>query len=149
MRNYLTEFSSKEIAPSIAPSIIGKYSSGHSFSLWLTRCRNSLSLWIIFALAELDTIGDSAGSIASPEEMLLYKTEREEQVQEATDLVQMISASLTAVQFRRLWLHHVRQVNVRSIAKAEGVAHPSVVASITSAQKKIFKIVQKHTTKKS
>ncbi len=76
-------------------------------------------------IAEFDTIGDSAGSIASPEEMLLYKTEREEQVQEATDLVQMISASLTAVQFRRLWLHHVRQVNVRSIAKAEGVAHPA------------------------
>ena len=99
-------------------------------------------------VAELDTIGDSAGSVASPEEMLLYKTEREEQVQEATDLVQMISASLTAVQFRRLWLHHVRRVNVRSIAKAEGVAHPSVVASIASAQKKIFKIVQKHTTKK-
>ena len=26
-------------APSMAPSIIGRYSSGQSFSLWLTRCR--------------------------------------------------------------------------------------------------------------
>lgn len=96
----------------------------------------------------LDTVGDNAGNIPSPGEMLLYKAEREEQVQEAMKLVRVIAESLTEVQFRRLWLHHVRRVNVRSIAKAEGVAHPSVVASITSAQKKIFKIVQKHTTKK-
>ena len=95
----------------------------------------------------LDTIGDNAGNIPSPEEMLLYKTEREEQVQEAMELVQMIAKSLTAVQFRRLWLHHVQLENVRTIAKAEGVAHPSIVASITSAQRKILKIVQKHATK--
>ena len=95
----------------------------------------------------LDTIGDNAGSVPSPEEMLLYKTEREEQVQEAVELVQMISESLTEVQFRRLWLHHVQLENVRTIAKAEGVAHPSIVASITSAQRKILKIVQKHATK--
>ena len=42
----------------------------------------------------LDTIGDNAGNIPSPEEMLLYKAEREEQVQEAVELVQMISESL-------------------------------------------------------
>ena len=95
----------------------------------------------------LDTIGDSAGSVPSPEEMLLYKTEREEQVQEAMELVHVIAESLTEVQFRRLWLHHVQLENVRSIAKAEGVAHPSIVASITSAQRKIMKIVQKHATK--
>ena len=95
----------------------------------------------------LDTIGDNASNIPSPEEMLLYKAEREEQVQEAMKLVQMISESLTAVQFRRLWLHYVQRENVRSIAQAEGVAHPSIVASITSAQRKILKIVQKHATK--
>ena len=95
----------------------------------------------------LDTIGDNAGSVPSPEEMLLYKTEREEQVQEAMELVHVIAESLTEVQFRRLWLHHVQLENVRSIAKAEGVAHPSIVASITSAQRKILKIVQKHATK--
>lgn len=97
----------------------------------------------------LDTIGDNAGNIPSPEEMLLYKAEREEQVQEAIKLVQMISESLTEVQFRRLWLHYVQRENVRSIAQAEGVAHPSIVASITSAQRKILKIVQKHATKRS
>ena len=97
---------------------------------------------------ELDTIGDNASNIPSPEEMLLYKTEREEQVQEAMELVQMISESLTEVQFRRLWLHYVHKENVRSIAQAEGVAHPSIVASITSAQRKILKIVQKHATKR-
>ena len=80
--------------------------------------------------------------------MLLYKVEREEQVQEAMELVQMISESLTEVQFRRLWLHYVHKENVRSIAQAEGVAHPSIVASITSAQRKILKIVQKHATKR-
>ena len=96
----------------------------------------------------LDTIGDSAGNIPPPEEMLLYKAEREEQVQEAMELVQMISESLTEVQFRRLWLHYVHKENVRSIAQAEGVAHPSIVASITSAQRKILKIVQKHATKR-
>ena len=95
----------------------------------------------------LDTIGDNAGSVPSPEGMLLYKTEREEQVQEAMELVHVITESLTEVQFRRLWLHHVQLENVRSIAKAEGVAHPSIVASITSAQRKIMKIVQKHATK--
>ena len=95
----------------------------------------------------LDTIGDNAGNIPSPEEVLLYKTEREEQVQEAMELVQLIAKSLTKVQFRRLWLHHVQLENVRTIAKAEGVAHPSIVASITSAQRKILKIVQKHATK--
>ena len=95
----------------------------------------------------LDTIGDNASSIPSPEEMLLYKTEREEQVQEAMELVHVITESLTEVQFRRLWLHHVQLENVRTIAKAEGVAHPSIVASITSAQRKILKIVQKHATK--
>ena len=97
----------------------------------------------------LDTIGDNTGNIPSPEEMLLYKAEREEQVQEAMKLVQMISESLTEVQFRRLWLHYVHKENVRSIAQAEGVAHPSIVASITSAQRKILKIVQKHATKRS
>ena len=96
----------------------------------------------------LDTIGDNASNIPSPEEMLLYKVEREEQVQEAMKLVQMISESLTEVQFRRLWLHYVHKENVRSIAQAEGVAHPSIVASITSAQRKILKIVQKHATKR-
>ena len=95
----------------------------------------------------LDTIGDNAGNIPSPEEMLLYKTDREEQVQEAIELVQVIEESLTEVQFRRLWLHYVQRENVRSIAQAEGVAHPSIVASITSAQRKIMKIVQKHATK--
>ena len=95
----------------------------------------------------LDTIGDNAGSVPSPEEMLLYKTEREEQVQEAMELVHVIAESLTEVQFRRLWLHHVQLENVRSIAKAEGVAHPSIGARITSAQRKIMKIVQKHATK--
>ena len=96
----------------------------------------------------LDTIGDNASNIPSPEEMLLYKAEREEQVQEAMELVQMISESLTEVQFRRLWLHYVQRENMRSIAQAEGVAHPSIVASITSAQRKILKIVQKHATKR-
>lgn len=96
----------------------------------------------------LDTIGDNAGNIPSPEEMLLYKAEREEQAQEAMKLVQMISESLTEVQFRRLWLHYVQRENVRSIAQAEGVAHPSIVASITSAQRKILKIVQKYATKR-
>ena len=33
----------------------------------------------------LDTIGDNAGNIPSPEEVLLYKTEREEQVQEGRE----------------------------------------------------------------
>ena len=96
----------------------------------------------------LDTIGDNASNIPSPEEMLLYKTEREEQVQEAMELVQMISKCLTEVQFRRLWLHYVHKENVRSIAQAEGVAHPSIVATITSAQRNILKIVQKHATKR-
>ena len=95
----------------------------------------------------LDTIGDNAGNNPSPEGMLLYKTEREEQVQEAMELVHVIAESLTEVQFRRLWLHHVQLEYVRSIAKAEGVAHPSIVASITSAQRKILKIAQKHATK--
>ena len=95
----------------------------------------------------LGTIGDNAGNIPSPEEMLIYKAEREEQVQEAIELVQVIAESLTEVQFRRLWLHHVQLENVRTIAKAEGVAHPSIVASITSAKRKIMKIVQKHATK--
>ena len=37
-------------APSMAPSIIGRYSSGQSFSLWLTRCRCSLSSRMISGL---------------------------------------------------------------------------------------------------
>ena len=95
----------------------------------------------------LDTIGDNAGSVPSPEEMLLYKTEREEQVQEAMELVHVIAESLTEVQFRRLWLHRVQKENVRSIAKKEGVVHSCVVASIKSAERKIFMIASKCTTK--
>ena len=38
------------MAPSIAPSMIGRYSSGQSFSLWLTRCRCSLSSRMISGL---------------------------------------------------------------------------------------------------
>ena len=95
----------------------------------------------------LDTIGDSAGTIPSPEEMFLCKEDRDEQVLEAKELVHVIAEFLTKVQFRRLWLHHVNGENVRIIAKAEGVAHPSVVVSITSAQRKILKILQKHATK--
>ncbi len=37
-------------APSMVPSIIGKYCSGQSFSLWLTRCRCSLSSRMISGL---------------------------------------------------------------------------------------------------
>ena len=95
----------------------------------------------------LDTIGDNAGNIPSPEEMLIYKAEREEQVQEAIELVQVIAESLTEVQFRRLWLHRVQKENVRSIAKKEGVVHSCVVASIKSAERKIFMIASKCTTK--
>ena len=95
----------------------------------------------------LDTIGDNAGSVPSPEEMLLYKTEREEQVQEAMELVHVIAESLTEVQFRRLWLHRVHKENVRSIAKKEGVVHSCVVASIKSAERKIFMVASKCTTK--
>ena len=95
----------------------------------------------------LDSIGDNIKNTSTPEEVLICKLERDEQIQGAAFLVQVISESLTEVQFRRLWLHHVQLENVRSIAKAEGVAHPSIVASITSAQRKILKIVQKHATK--
>ena len=95
----------------------------------------------------LDAIGDNAGNIPSPEGMLLYKTEREEQVQEAKELVRLIAESLTEVQFRRLWLHRVHKENVRSIAKKEGVVHSCVVASIKSAERKIFMITSKCTTK--
>ena len=95
----------------------------------------------------LDTIGDNAGNIPSPEGMLLYKTEREEQVQEAKELVRVIAESLTEVQFRRLWLHRVHKENVRSIAKKEGVVHSCVVASIKSAERKIFMVASKCTTK--
>ena len=38
------------MALSIAPSMIGRYSSGQSFSLWLTRCRCSLSSRMISGL---------------------------------------------------------------------------------------------------
>ncbi len=96
----------------------------------------------------LDSIGDNIKNTSTPEEVLICKLERDEQIQGAADLVQIISESLTEVQFRRLWLHHVQGENVRSIAQAEGVAHPSIVASITSAQRKILKIVQKHATKR-
>lgn len=95
----------------------------------------------------LDTIGDSAGTIPSPEEMLLFKEDRNEQVLVAKELVQVIAESLTKVQFRRLWLYHVHKANVRDIAKKEGVVHSCVVASITSAQRKILKMTQKSTTK--
>lgn len=95
----------------------------------------------------LDSIGDNIKNTSTPEEVLICKLERDEQIQGAAFLVQVISESLTEVQFRRLWLHHVQLENVRSIAKAEGVAHPSIVASITSAQRKILKIVQIHATK--
>ena len=37
-------------APSMAPSIIGRYCSGQSFSLWLTRCRCALSSRMISGL---------------------------------------------------------------------------------------------------
>lgn len=96
----------------------------------------------------LDSIGDNIKNTSTPEEVLICKLERDEQIQGAADLVQIISESLTEVQFRRLWLHHVQGENVCSIAQAEGVAHPSIVASITSAQRKILKIVQKHATKR-
>ena len=95
----------------------------------------------------LDTIGDSTGAIPSPEEALLHKENRDEQMQKAKELVKVIEDSLTRVQSRRLWLHHVHKENVRDIAKKEGVTHSCIVASITSAQRKILKITQKSTTK--
>lgn len=95
----------------------------------------------------LDSIGDNIKNTSTPEEVLICKLERDEQIQGAADLVQMFSESLTEVQFRRLWLHHVQGENVRNIAQQEGVVHSCVVASITSAERKILKIVSKSTTK--
>ena len=42
-------------APSIAPSMIGKYCSGQSFSLWLIRCLNALSSRMISGLKYCST----------------------------------------------------------------------------------------------
>lgn len=57
----------------------------------------------------LDSIGDNIKNTSTPEEVLICKLERDEQIQGAADLVQIISESLTEVQFRRLWLHHVEE----------------------------------------
>ena len=98
-------------------------------------------------MVECSTIGTSAGTIPSLEEVQICKIEREEQLQEAKEMVQTIAESLTEVQFRRLWLHYVHKENLRSIAKKEGVVHSCIVASIKSAERKIFKIASKNTTK--
>lgn len=95
----------------------------------------------------LDSIGDNIKNTSTPEEVLICKLERDEQIQGAAFLVQVISESLTEVQFRRLWLHYVHKKNVRSIAKKEGVVHSCIVASIKSAERRIFKIASKSTTK--
>lgn len=94
----------------------------------------------------LDSIGDNIKNTSTPEEVLICKLERDEQIQGAAFLVQVISESLTEVQFRRLWLHYVHKKNVRSIAKKEGVVHSCIVASIKSAERRIFKIASKSTT---
>ena len=54
------------IAPSIAPSMIGRYSSGHSFSLWPTRWRCSLS--------ERSTSGLKYRSTGSPQVLISWIT---------------------------------------------------------------------------
>ena len=125
------------------------FSSEEEFLLWKSwsdadyRKTDYADAYYYRHITEYSTIADSAEIIPSPEEMQIYRSERKEQMREAKVMVRSITESLTPVQFRRLWLHHVNKENVRSIALKEGVAHSCVVASIASAKKKIFKIAAK------
>jgi hypothetical protein len=80
----------------------------------------------------------------SPEDILIaqinaeeYRRKRKRQAAWAKKAL----AALTAVQRRRYILHVGYEMTTRAIAEIEGVKHPSVVESITSAKKKIQKII--------
>lgn len=96
----------------------------------------------------LDSTGSSLLTVTSPEEMLISDIDREEKIHQAKEKVLLISNYVTQVQFRRIWHHLALGENMRRIANREGVVHSCIVASITSAKKKIIEKASKSTTKK-
>lgn len=85
-------------------------------------------------------------AVKSPEDILIAQVEAEEfrrKRKRQIVLAKKALAALTDVQRRRYILHIGHELTTREIAEAEGVKHQSVVESISSAKKKIQKIIAK------
>ena len=120
------------------------FSSEEEFQFWKVWSDNdyhstdNADTYYLRHIVGMDTL-DGKISIASPEDTMIEEIDRKEQIATARETVNSIMRILTEVQFRRIWCHFALGLKVRVIAKLEGVTHPNIVKSITSAKKIILK----------
>lgn len=91
---------------------------------------------------------DQLPAVPSVDNLMVENLEQQEREQFCASALEEIKELLSATQFWRLWLHHVKGQTVREIAQAEGVGFQRVHKSIQSAEKKIFKSLKKQGDKR-
>lgn len=89
--------------------------------------------------AERDTTGLSAEDdlIAKQDQAESERLDEEKQRQKKERL-ETVRSILTEKQFRRLWMFHVENLNIKQISEREDTTHQSISESLSAARKKIM-----------
>ena len=89
----------------------------------------------------LDFLLNKAPTSEALEILLEQQKDRSDREKHSTETVLLIKVHLTETQFRRLWMYCVDGMTEREIAMLESVNQRRISESITTALKKIFKVL--------
>lgn len=95
-----------------------------------------------------EDLPDRLSALPSIDSTLADEFDCQEQKRLHTEKIEFFKSCLSAIQFRRLWMHHVEGRTVREIARIETISYQCVSKSIRAAEKKIFKILKKQGDKR-
>lgn len=93
----------------------------------------------------LEGLSEEAIAAPSVEEDYITSINRVERAVLRKALLDGLETHLSEIQRRRLWKHLVDGLSTYQIAETEKVSHQSVLESIASAKKKIFRFFDKNT----
>ena len=122
-----------------------QFSSEEEFRFWKTWSDEDYHNWEladhIYSDHTLSLTEDSAAE-PSPEETILARLERRENVLFAQTSLQKIRGLVTEKQYRRIRTY-CEGMTYREIAEAEGVSAKNIFKSVMAGKKKISKILEK------
>ena len=122
-----------------------QFSSEEEFRFWKTWSDEDYHNWEladhIYSDHTLSLTEDSAAE-PSPEETILARLERRENVLFAQTSLQKIRGLVTEKQYRRIRTY-CEGMTYREIAEAEGVSAKNICKSVMAGKKKISKILEK------
>ena len=80
--------------------------------------------------------------LPSAEEVMLSPMLKAENDERRAVLLEMVKASLTSKQYRRLWMYYLQGMTEAEIARQEGVGQPRVCNSLNTGRKIVEKFFQ-------